>query len=127
MSVEEASILRLLLQLLAKRVIKYEEQTMKMLLVWLKAHRAPTQLHEVFDADNWEKAGTLIWEAASRGDLTAAQIMTTWRVVTDNLRQIKADKKAAPAAASAIAPQTDLPRRNDSECRGRKNCFHCQT
>ena len=37
----------------------------------------------------------------------AAPIMTTWRVVTDNLRQIKADdKKAAAAAASAIAPQT---------------------
>ena len=105
MSVEEVSNLRLLLQLLAKRGIKYEEQTMKMLLVWLKACGTPTQLHEVFDVDNWEKAGTLIWEAASRGDLTAAQIMTTWRVVTDNLRQIKADKKAAAAAASAIAPR----------------------
>ena len=54
MSVEEASILRLLLQLLAKRGIKYEERTMKMLLMWLKTHGASTQLHEVFDVDNWE-------------------------------------------------------------------------
>ena len=125
MSVEEASILRLLLQLLAKRGIKCEKRAMKMLLMWLKTHGAPTQLHEVFDVDNWEKAGTLIWEAAPRGDLTVAQIMTTWRVVTDNLRQIKADKKSCYWRECYSSP--DPPRRNDSERRGRKNCFHCQT
>ena len=125
MSVEEASILRLLLQLLAKRAIKCEKRAMKMLLMWLKMHGAPIQLHEVFDVDNWEKADTLIWEAASRGDLTAAKIMTIWRVVTDNLRQIKADKKSCYWRKCYSSP--DPPRRNNSERRGRKNCFHCQT
>ena len=125
MSVEEASILRLLLQLLAKRGIKCEKRAMKMLLMWLKTHGAPIQLHEVFDVDNWEKAGTLIWEAASRGDLTAAKIMIIWRLVTDNLRQIEANKKSCYWRECDTSP--DPPRRNDSECRGREDCFHCQT
>ena len=94
---------------------------MKMLLMWLKTHGAPIQLHE----DNWEKAGMLIWEAASRGDLTAAKIMTIWRLVTDNLRQIEANKKSCYWRECYTSP--DPLQRNDSERRRREDCFHCQT
>lgn len=48
--------------------------------------RPPATASVVFDVKTWENTGTTIWDAASWGDTTAAEVMTTWLLVTEPLR-----------------------------------------
>lgn len=52
----------------------------------------------MFNIDNWEQTGELIIESASRGDETAKNIMSTWRLVLDTLKMKKAERDAAMEA-----------------------------
>ncbi|KAK4822300.1 hypothetical protein QYF61_012999 [Mycteria americana] len=100
-SAEEEAILKLLMQLLTKRGVKYDPYKIKLLLKFLQKQGAPSTVSAVFDVKTWEQVREKIWEAASRGDTTATEVMTTWRLVTETLRSWQAEKKVQNAVAQA--------------------------
>jgi len=90
--------------MLEKRGISYEEPTLRLLLTWLKNKDVAEDSQTAFLIDTWTKAGDLLWDAATKGDATTVKILTTWRLVTDSLKQLKADRTARAAAVVATAP-----------------------
>ena len=105
-SVEERSILNVLMHILKKRGIKYEERAVRTLLLCCKCNELPATAITAFDIETWEKAEKKLLEAASKGDQVATQYLMTWRLVKDSLAQLCVDKKAKAAAASAMDPET---------------------
>lgn len=66
----------------------------------------------------WEQVEK-VWEAASSGDTTAAEVMTTCRVVTETLRAWQVEKKVQSVVAWSIltaAPglESDKPPQQDN-------------
>lgn len=102
LSAEEEAIVKLLTQLLIKRGVKYDPFKIKLLLKFLQKQGVPSTVSAVFDVKTWDQAGEKIWEAASIGITNAAEVMTTWRLVTETLRAWQAEKKVQNAAAQAI-------------------------
>ncbi|XP_066845614.1 uncharacterized protein [Anser cygnoides] len=72
----------------------------------------------VFDVKTWDQVGEKIWEAASSGDTNAAEVMTTWRLVTETLRSWQAEKEVQNVAAQAItaAELRSEPARSPEQC-----------
>ena len=81
MSAEEKGIVKMLKQILRKRGIKYEEWTLDLLLSWLRSKGVPAESACVFDVVTWKEAGELLFEHASRGDVNASRVLTTWHLV----------------------------------------------
>ncbi|KAK4810631.1 LOW QUALITY PROTEIN: hypothetical protein QYF61_007368 [Mycteria americana] len=101
MSAEENSVVTVFKKILEKRGIKYDETQLRMLLAWLKGRGVAPELTEVFETCTWETAGQVLWYAATRGDSSATGLLTTRRLVTDSLKQLKADRTVTAAAAAA--------------------------
>jgi len=93
-SVEERSILNVLMSILKKRAIKYEEWAVRTLLLWCKRNELPATAKTTFDIETWEKAGKKLFEAASKGDQVATHYLMMWQLVKDSLAQLRADKKS---------------------------------
>ncbi|KAM6275310.1 uncharacterized protein M6G45_000829 [Spheniscus humboldti] len=106
---EEESILCIFKKLLEKRGIKYDDYTLRLLLAWLKRKGIPPDSAAVFQKETWDKAGDLLWDAATRGDENAKVVLTTWRLVTDTLKQLKTDRAAHQAVVAATAPDPPVP------------------
>lgn len=101
LSAEEEVIVKLLIQLLIKRGVNYDPYKVKLLLKFLQKNGAPSTVLVVFDVKTWENAGTTTWDAASRGDTTAAEVMMTWHLVTETLRSWQVEKLVQTAATQA--------------------------
>ncbi|KAK4814001.1 hypothetical protein QYF61_004631 [Mycteria americana] len=101
-SAEKEAIVNLLMQLLKRIGVKYDSHKIKLLLKFLQKQGTPSTVSVVFDAKTWEQAGQQIWEAARRGDTTATEVMTTWRLVTETLRLWQAEKKVQNAVTQAV-------------------------
>jgi len=104
-SVEESSILNILMRVLRKRDIKYEERAVRTLLLCCNRNELPATAKTAFDIETWEKAEKELFEAASKGDQVATQSLTMWRLVKDSLSHLRARKKAKATAVSATNPE----------------------
>jgi len=109
LSFEEQATVYILKNILEKHGISYEEHTLCLLLAWLKSKGVAADSQTAFFIDTWTKAGDFLWDAATKGDATAVRILTTWRLVTDSLKQLKVDRAARAAAVVATAPTADSP------------------
>jgi len=56
-SAEEKSILNILMSVLEKCSIQYEERALRTLLLWCKRNELPATAKTAFDIETWEKAG----------------------------------------------------------------------
>lgn len=101
LSAEEEVIVKLLIQLLIKRGVNFDPYKVKLLLKFLQKNGARSTVLVMFDVKTWENAGTTTWDAASRGDKTAAEVMMTWHLVTETLRSWQVEKPVQTAAAQA--------------------------
>ncbi|KAK4819421.1 hypothetical protein QYF61_003708 [Mycteria americana] len=101
MSAEEKAVVTVLGKIIEKRGIWYDETELLMLLAWLKSRGVAPELTEIFEICTWETAGQVLWDEATRGDSSATGLLTTWRLVTDSLKQMKADRTVTAAAAAA--------------------------
>jgi len=81
MSADERGIVKMLKQILRERGIEYEERILELLLAWLRSKGVPVESPCVFVAVTWKEAGELLFEHASRGDVNASRVLTTWRLV----------------------------------------------
>uniref|UniRef100_A0A8B9DNE3 CCHC-type domain-containing protein n=1 Tax=Anser cygnoides TaxID=8845 RepID=A0A8B9DNE3_ANSCY len=118
LSAEEEAIVKLLKQLLIARGVKYDPFKIKLLLKILRKQGFPSMASTAFDVKTWDQAGEKIWEAASSGDTNAAEVMTTWWLVTETLRAWQAEKEVQNAAAQAIkaAKPRSEPARSPQRC-----------
>lgn len=105
-SAGEKVIVNLWTLMLDHRGIKYDKKALHTLLQWCRNHGIDATIETAFIVKNWERAGELIFESASRGDETAKNIMTSWRVVLDSL---KLEQSAKPAAEAPQAPPAKTP------------------
>ncbi|PKU37415.1 endogenous retrovirus group k member 5 gag poly [Limosa lapponica baueri] len=95
--------------------IKYEEYKIKLTLKWLKAKGEKADSVTAFAIETWQRAGEKIWEAASRGDAIVAEIMTTWRLILETLKEKQAEHKALDAATAVLnTTPAALPDKGDS-------------
>ncbi|PKU33657.1 endogenous retrovirus group k member 25 pol [Limosa lapponica baueri] len=102
MSVEEKAICTLLLKILQSKGIKYDEYKIKLTLKWLKAKGEKADSVTAFAIETWQRAGEKIWEAAPHGDATAAEIMTTWRLILETLKEKQTERKALGTATAVL-------------------------
>lgn len=101
LSAEEEAIVKLLMQLLTKRGVKYDHFKVK-LLKFLQKEGVPSTVSAVFDVKAWEQEGEKVWEAASSGDTNTAELMAMCWLVTEALILWQAEKKVQNAAAQAV-------------------------
>uniref|UniRef100_A0A8B9U473 CCHC-type domain-containing protein n=1 Tax=Anas zonorhyncha TaxID=75864 RepID=A0A8B9U473_9AVES len=119
LSPEEEAIVKLLTQLLKERGVKNEPFKIKLLLKFLRKQGFPSMASTVFDVKTWDQAGKILWEAASRGDTDAAEVITTWWLVTETLRSWQAEKTVRSTAAQAVtaAKPRSEPARSPGRCK----------
>jgi len=65
----------------------------------------PAESPCVFDVLTWKEAGELLFEHASRGDVNASRVLTTWRLVYEALKDARAEKKVASAIQKSFLMQ----------------------
>ncbi|XP_041260018.1 uncharacterized protein LOC121335705 [Onychostruthus taczanowskii] len=106
---EERAIVNIWTLMLGQRGIKCNKKALCTLLQWCRNHGVDTSVRAAFSVKHWEQAGELIFESASRGDETAKNIMTTWRLVLDTLKLLKAEQHAKTAAEAPRAPPAKTP------------------
>lgn len=107
-STEDKAIVNVWTLMLSKRGIKYYEQALQTLLQFCKSQGVETTTEGAFSIKNWEQTGKLIFESASKVNETARSIMTTWRLVLDTLKLIKAEWNAKAAAEAPWVPPTEI-------------------
>ncbi|XP_068277940.1 endogenous retrovirus group K member 7 Gag polyprotein-like [Nyctibius grandis] len=105
-SKEESAIVRLLLHILSKRGVKYDEHSLRRLLIWCREHGFPLEPQSAFKVDTWEAIGKVLWEAVSNGEKDTKGLATAWRVVLTALQNMKAEHSAAVGAFAALGPST---------------------
>nr|XP_013804869.1 PREDICTED: endogenous retrovirus group K member 5 Gag polyprotein-like [Apteryx mantelli mantelli]XP_013807647.1 PREDICTED: endogenous retrovirus group K member 5 Gag polyprotein-like [Apteryx mantelli mantelli] len=108
-STEEQAIVRILIKLLNKKGVQYDEHTLRLLLAWLKSKGLPPDSVTAFQLPTWERAGEILWDEATKGDLTATKVLTTWRLVKDSLQYLKSERAATAAVVAATAPAQPAP------------------
>lgn len=102
LSAEEEAIVKLLMQLLTKRGVKYDHFKVK-LLKFLQKEGVSSTVSAVFDVKTWEQEGEKAGEAASSGDTNITELMATCWLVTEALISWRAENKVQNAAAQAVA------------------------
>ena len=55
----------------------------------------PAESPCVFDVLTWKVSGELPFKHTSRGDVNASRVLTTWRLVYEELKDVLAEKKLA--------------------------------
>ncbi|XP_077640431.1 uncharacterized protein LOC144246498 [Lonchura striata] len=108
-STEEKAIVNIWTAMLGHRGIKCDKKALRALLQWCRNHGVDATIETAFISKNWERAGELIFDSASRGDETAKNIMTTWRLVLDTLKLVKPEQNAKTAAEAPQAPCAKTP------------------
>ena len=109
LSSEEQAIVHILKKILEKCGVSYEEHTLCLPLAWVKSNGVAADSQTEFLIDMWTKAGDLLWDAATKGDGTAVKILTTWHLVIDSLKQLKADRSTQEAGVVVMASTADSP------------------
>ncbi|XP_071662293.1 uncharacterized protein [Patagioenas fasciata] len=99
---EEEEILRLLLHILSKRGVKYEESNLKRLLIWCRGSGFPADLLGIFQIETWEKVGTVLWKAASHSEKYILGLVTTWKLIITTVKQIKPEKTVTSISDSKL-------------------------
>lgn len=105
-SAEEKAIVNVWTLMLGRRGIKGDKKALCTFLQWCRNHGVDTSIEAAFIVKNWERAGELIFESASRGDETAKNIMTTWSLVLDTLKLLKLEQNAKTSEAPQAPPAT---------------------
>uniref|UniRef100_A0A8U8B8W6 Uncharacterized protein n=1 Tax=Geospiza parvula TaxID=87175 RepID=A0A8U8B8W6_GEOPR len=95
--------------------MKCDKKALHTLLQWCRNHGVDATIEAAFIVKNWEQAGELIFESASRGDETAKNIMTTWRLVLDTLKLLELEQNAKTAAEAPQAPPAKTPSDSGSQ------------
>ncbi|XP_053835419.1 uncharacterized protein LOC128808402 isoform X1 [Vidua macroura] len=108
-STEEKAIVSVWTLMLVQRGIKCDKKALRTLLQWCRNHGVDATIEAAFIIKNWERAGELIFDSASRGDETAKNIMTSWRLVLDTLKLLKPEQNAKAAAEAPPAPCAKTP------------------
>ncbi|XP_037994398.1 uncharacterized protein LOC119701599 [Motacilla alba alba] len=108
-SAEEKAIVYIWTVMLGQRGIKCDKKALRTLLQWCRQHGVVATEEAAFIVKNLEQAGELIFESASRGDETAKNIMTTWRLVLDTLKRLKPEQNAKTAAEAPEAAPAKTP------------------
>lgn len=108
-SAEEKAIVNVWTLILDHQGMKYDKKDLHTLVQWCRNHGVDAPIQAVFNVKIWERAGELIFESASRGDETAKNIMTTWRLVLDTLKLLKLEQNAKTAAEAPQAPPAKTP------------------
>lgn len=108
-SAGEKAIVNIWALMLDHRGIKCDKKALHTLLQWCRNHGIDATMEATFIVKNWERAGELIFESASRGDETAKNIMTSWRAVLESLKLLKLEQSATTAAEAPQAPPAKTP------------------
>uniref|UniRef100_A0A8D0KYZ0 Integrase catalytic domain-containing protein n=1 Tax=Strix occidentalis caurina TaxID=311401 RepID=A0A8D0KYZ0_STROC len=98
-SAEETATVRLLLHILSKRGISYNETSVQRLLKWCRNHGYPADAVTALEPAKWAEVGERLWDAMAMGDQHASELATTWKLLSDTLKALRADRKAAQQAS----------------------------
>ena len=82
-SAEETATVRLLLHILSKRGITYNETSVRRLLKWCRNHGYPADTLTAFEPAKWAEISEQLWDAISKGDQHASELATTGNLVLD--------------------------------------------
>uniref|UniRef100_A0A8V5GV18 Uncharacterized protein n=1 Tax=Melopsittacus undulatus TaxID=13146 RepID=A0A8V5GV18_MELUD len=93
LSKEDEVMLKLFQHILSERGIKYDNETLKRLLLWCKEKKLIVELGEAFKIETWEKVGLCLWDDISQGSKEAKPLATLWRLLKDTLTTMKAEKE----------------------------------
>ncbi|XP_068279049.1 endogenous retrovirus group K member 24 Gag polyprotein-like [Nyctibius grandis] len=105
LSKEEEAVVKLLQHILSTRGLKYDLTTLKALLLWAKERALIPTVSAAFDAATWENMGAKLWDEITLGSKDTGKIPTVWRVVTETLKSMKAERLAASSAFAALTPE----------------------
>lgn len=108
-SAEEKAIVNVWSFMLDHRGIKCDKKALHTLLQWCRNHGVDATIEAAFLVKIWERAGELIFESASRGNDTAKNIMTTWRLLLDALKLLELEQNAKTAAEAPQTPPAKSP------------------
>jgi len=62
----------------------------------------PAESPHVFGVLTWKKVGELLFEHASRRDVNVSRVLTTWSLVYEVLKDVRAEKKVASAIQKSL-------------------------
>uniref|UniRef100_A0A8D0FT59 Integrase catalytic domain-containing protein n=1 Tax=Strix occidentalis caurina TaxID=311401 RepID=A0A8D0FT59_STROC len=85
--------------MLSKRGISYNETSVRRLLKWCRNHGYPADAVTALEPAKWAEVGERLWDAMAMGDQHASELATTWKLLSDTLKALRADQKAAQQAS----------------------------
>lgn len=92
---EEATVLSTWKALLAQKGIKASDFGLRRMLLWSKRQGFEASPSVAFSVTAWEDVGKKLWDAISKGSKDAVDLATTWRLLSETLKDWKneCDKK----------------------------------
>ncbi|KAJ7428172.1 hypothetical protein BTVI_01235 [Pitangus sulphuratus] len=93
----EEAMVKLLQYTLSTRGIKYDEVALRQLLSWAKGKGHFASFNDDFEVTLWEKIGQDLWDEVSKGSKDTTKLSITWRLVSDALKDVKAEREAHSA------------------------------
>lgn len=102
-SAEERSVVCIFIKHLDKRGIKFDEHSLCSLLAWLKSKGIAVDAQIAFCLETWELVREVLWGKAINGDNTITKLLTTWKLVTDSLKQLKEDRVTTVGTGACLS------------------------
>lgn len=99
-------------KILAKQGRKIDTNGLKLLLIWASKECPSITPTTVYDPQIWDATGVKLWDAASRYDNSAAELLGPWRALFDALkaqRNSNASEKAQAAPLNSAEPAVKPP------------------
>ncbi|XP_054054974.1 uncharacterized protein LOC128908556 [Rissa tridactyla] len=106
LSKEEEAVVKLLQHMLSMRGLSYDVPTLTALLAWARARGLIETVSDPFIPETWSKIGTVLWDEISKGLKEAHKFPTLWRLISETLKEMQAERTAATAAFTALASTT---------------------
>ncbi|XP_068260268.1 endogenous retrovirus group K member 24 Gag polyprotein-like [Nyctibius grandis] len=85
---EESTVLSTWQLVLKQRGISLPDPSLRKML-WGEKHGCDTSATTAFSLTVWEGLGSALFEAATKGDKTAAELLMTWRVMKETVQKVK--------------------------------------
>ncbi|XP_059682234.1 endogenous retrovirus group K member 5 Gag polyprotein-like [Gavia stellata] len=106
-SKEEVAVLKFLLHILSTRGLSYDLSTLKALLIWACDKKLIPTIETAYAQDTWSKIGAVLWDEVSEGSKEAVKFSTAWRLISETLTEMQAERRAAAAAFMALSPEKE--------------------
>ncbi|CAM9195537.1 unnamed protein product, partial [Bubo scandiacus] len=95
LSEEEGMILTMWKLLLQRRGVKVDDAVLRKMLLWSKEQGYEASTVTAFSVSKWEELGQKLLENASQGNKNATDLLTTWRLLKETLKDFKVEKESS--------------------------------